>query len=186
LHPKLGLEGEGFVMDAPKIVFEPYAGRAQREIVEEIINRRNVRLTGHDDWYPVAFFLKSAEGEILGGLLGNIWAQWLYVATLSVREPFRGRSYGTKLLIRAEQYALDRGCTCLVEHVQLSGSSALRAFRLSGVWNARGLSQGPFGFLHDQAPGDLIAVANSGQILLLRWARRSQGLEKGFDDGRTC
>jgi GNAT superfamily N-acetyltransferase len=98
-------------MDEPKIVFEPYAGGTQREIVEEIISRRNVRLTGHVDWYPVAFFLKSAGGEILGGLLGNIWAQWLYVTTLSIREPFRGRSYGTKLLIQAEQYALDRGCT---------------------------------------------------------------------------
>src|SRR5438128_12676628 len=41
-------------------------------MVEEIISRRNVRLTGHDDWYPMAFFLKSAESEILGGLLGTI------------------------------------------------------------------------------------------------------------------
>ena len=98
-------------MDEPKIVFDPYAGTAQRELVEEIINRRNVRLTGHDEWYPVAFFLKTDEGEILGGLLGQIWAQWLYVATLAVREPFRGHGYGTTLLTRAEQYALERGCT---------------------------------------------------------------------------
>jgi hypothetical protein len=25
----------------------------------------NMRLTGRDDWYPLAFFLKSNEGEIL-------------------------------------------------------------------------------------------------------------------------
>lgn len=98
-------------MDEPKIVFDPYAGTAQRELVEEIINRRNVRLTGHDEWYPVAFFLKTDEGEILGGLLGQIWAQWLYVAMLAVREPFRGHGYGTTLLTRAEQYALERECT---------------------------------------------------------------------------
>jgi hypothetical protein len=28
-----------------------YAGGAQREIVEEIVNRRNIALTGHDQWY---------------------------------------------------------------------------------------------------------------------------------------
>lgn len=98
-------------MDDPKIIFEPYACAAQREFVEEIINRRNVRLTGHDEWHPVAFFLKTDQGEILGGLLGQIWAHWLSISTLAVREPFRGRGYGTKLLARAEQFALERGCT---------------------------------------------------------------------------
>jgi GNAT superfamily N-acetyltransferase len=95
----------------PTIVFEPYAVIAQREFVEDIINRRNVRLTGHDEWHPVAFFLKTDEGEILGGLLGQIWARWLSVATLAVREPFRGRGYGSRLLARAEQYALEAACT---------------------------------------------------------------------------
>ena len=80
-------------MDEPKIVFDPHAGATPREAVEEIINRRNVRLTGQDEWYPVAFFLKTQEGEILGGLLGQIWGQWLSVATLAVREQFRGRGY---------------------------------------------------------------------------------------------
>ncbi len=98
-------------MAEPIIVFEPYASAKQREFVEEIINRRNVRLTGHDEWHPVAFFVKTNEGEILGGLLGQIWARWLYITTLAVRERFRGRGYGTKLLARAEQYALESGCT---------------------------------------------------------------------------
>jgi GNAT superfamily N-acetyltransferase len=98
-------------MAKPQIVFDPYASAAQREVVDEIINRRSVRLTGHDDWYPMAFFLKTDEGEILGGLLGQIWARWLYVGTLTFREPFRGHGHGTKLLARAEEYALDRGCT---------------------------------------------------------------------------
>jgi hypothetical protein len=35
-------------MDQPRIVFEPYASGAQREVVEEILNRRNVAITGHD------------------------------------------------------------------------------------------------------------------------------------------
>jgi GNAT superfamily N-acetyltransferase len=98
-------------MAEPHLVFDPYAAAAERDIVEEIINRRNVRLTGHDDWYPIAFFVKTDEGEILGGLLGNIWAKWLYVSSLAVREPFRGKGYGTELMRQAEQFARDRGCT---------------------------------------------------------------------------
>ena len=98
-------------MDELKIIFDPYASPQQREIVEQILALRNVRVTGHDDWYPVAFFLKTGEGEILGGLLGMIWARWLHIASLAVHEPFRGRGWGSRLLERAEQYALQRGCT---------------------------------------------------------------------------
>jgi len=97
-------------MAEPHVVFDPYAV-AEREIVEEIISRRNIRLTGHDKWYPVAFFVKSDDGEIIGGLLGSIWAKWLYVSVVAIREPFRGKGYGTELMRQAERYARDRGCT---------------------------------------------------------------------------
>lgn len=98
-------------MAQPRIVFEPNASGAQREVVEEIINPRNVAITGHDQWYQVAFFVKTDDGEILGGLLGTIWAKRLSVGTLAVQEPFRGKGYGTELMKRAEQYAMERGCT---------------------------------------------------------------------------
>ena len=71
-------------MDEPRIVFDPYAGTQQREIVEQILALSNVRLTGHEHWHPVAFLLKTDEGEILGGLLGMIWARWLHIAALAV------------------------------------------------------------------------------------------------------
>jgi GNAT superfamily N-acetyltransferase len=98
-------------MTQPRIVFEPYASSAQRDFLEDIINRRNVAITGHDQWYPVAFFVKTDEGEILGGLLGMIWAKRLYVSILAVQKPFRGKGYGTELMRRAEQYAIERGGT---------------------------------------------------------------------------
>ena len=98
-------------MAQPKIVFEPYASGAQREVVEEILNRRNVAITGQDQWYQVAFFAKTDDGEILGGLLGAIWAKRLYIGTLALQEPFRGNGLGSELMRRAEQYAIERGCT---------------------------------------------------------------------------
>jgi len=98
-------------MAQPRIVFEPYASGAQRDVVEEIVNRRNIAITGYDQWYPVAFFVKTDDGEILGGLLGAIWAKRLYVSILAMQQPFRSKGYGTDLMNRAEQYAIERGCT---------------------------------------------------------------------------
>src|ERR1700732_3064525 len=98
-------------MSQPRIVFEPYASGAQREVVEEILNRRNVAITGQDQWYQVAFFVKTDDGEILGGLLGAVWAKRLYIGTLALQEPFRGKGFGSELMRRAEQYAIERGCT---------------------------------------------------------------------------
>ena len=68
-------------------------------------------ITGQVEWYPVAFFLRDENGEILGGLLGNIWAAWLHVRTLAVAAPARGHGFGRELMKRAELYAVERGCT---------------------------------------------------------------------------
>jgi GNAT superfamily N-acetyltransferase len=103
--------GEENIMDEPKMVFDPFAGPQQREVVEQILALLKVRLTGHEDWYPVAFFLKTDAGEILGGLLGMIWARRLDIGSLAVHELFRGRGWGYRLPELVEQYALERGCT---------------------------------------------------------------------------
>ena len=42
-------------MAQPRIVFEPYASETQRAVVEEIVNRRNIAITGYDQWYSVAY-----------------------------------------------------------------------------------------------------------------------------------
>ena len=141
------------IMDEPKIVFDPYAGPQQREVVEQILALLKVRLTGHEDWYPVAFFLKTDAGEILGGLLGMIWARWLHIGSLAVHELFRGRGWGSRLLERAEQYALERGCTkCVAQYPQFPGSPALRTTRLRALRRIRGLSGRSFAVLPHEAP----------------------------------
>jgi GNAT superfamily N-acetyltransferase len=76
-----------------------------------IVGNYNVAITGHAEWYPVAFFLKAENGEVLGGLLGDIWAAWLHVGTLAVAASMRGRGFGKELMKRAELYAVEHGCT---------------------------------------------------------------------------
>jgi GNAT superfamily N-acetyltransferase len=55
------------------------------------------------------FFLRDENGEVLGGLLGDIWAAWLHVRTLAVAAPVRGPGFAKELMKRAETYASERG-----------------------------------------------------------------------------
>src|SRR6202162_2644425 len=98
-------------MDNPSVVFDPYAAADLRDIVQTILVNHNVAITGQAEWYPVAFFLRDENGEILGGLLGDIWAAWLHVRTLAVAAPVRGHGFGREMMKRAENYAIERGCT---------------------------------------------------------------------------
>jgi GNAT superfamily N-acetyltransferase len=98
----------------PELVERPvllYATAELGNIVQTTVDNHNVAITGQAEWYPVAFFLREENGEVLGGLLGNIWAAWLHVRTLAVAAPARGRGFGRDLMKRAELYALERGCT---------------------------------------------------------------------------
>jgi GNAT superfamily N-acetyltransferase len=98
-------------MSNTRIVFDPYAGADLRNIVQTMVDYHNVAMTGQGEWYPVAFFLRDENGEVLGGLLGDIWAAWLHVRTLAVAAPVRGRGFGKELMKRAEHYSVERGCT---------------------------------------------------------------------------
>ena len=93
-----------------EIVFDPLPPDSLSRFVTESLAAYNVAATGDSRWYPVGFFLKSARGEWLGGLLGEIWSGWLHVRILWVDAAVRGRGNGTRLLRAAEDYALERGC----------------------------------------------------------------------------
>jgi GNAT superfamily N-acetyltransferase len=98
-------------MSNPTVVFDPYATVDLRNIVQTMVDNYCVASTGKAEWYPVAFFLRDENGEILGGLIGHIWAAWLHVKTLAIAAPVRGRGFGKELMKRAETYAVKRGCT---------------------------------------------------------------------------
>jgi GNAT superfamily N-acetyltransferase len=58
----------------------------------------------------VALLLKDDLGLTIGGLWGTILFAWLHVELLFVPEVMRGTSVGTRLMKRAEQEAVERGC----------------------------------------------------------------------------
>lgn len=74
-------------------------------------------LRRHNDEYvpwgadvTFAVFLRTFEGEIVGGVRAKAGRGWLHIATLWVEESVRGREYGTRLIAAAEAEARRLGC----------------------------------------------------------------------------
>ena len=60
----------------------------------------------------IAFYLRDAEGKIVGGVYGNYGVfNWVYVDTLWVSDELRGRGYGAQLLTAIENEAIKHNCT---------------------------------------------------------------------------
>ena len=93
-----------------RIAVEPHASEEAREVVRENLGLYSVAKTGYEEYYPVSVFLRDKHDEILGGILGEIWGQWLFVSHVWLAAPLRRHGYGSKLLAAAERYALEKGC----------------------------------------------------------------------------
>lgn len=96
-------------MSELSIVFQQEAG-AEGQLVRDRLDMYNIGQTGISTYYPVNFFVKSARGETMGGLMGGIWGGWLHIAWLWIDEAVRGKDWGTRLMDSAEAYARERGC----------------------------------------------------------------------------
>jgi GNAT superfamily N-acetyltransferase len=59
---------------------------------------------------PLAVQLKSEPGEIIAGIYGRTFGNWLQISTLWVAESLRGQSIGKQLIQTMESQAIKRGC----------------------------------------------------------------------------
>ena len=67
------------------------------------------------DFLPLFVYCCDQDGELIGGLCGRTLGGYLEVAAIWVSEPYQNNGIGTKLLRKAEQEAIGRGC----RHAQL-------------------------------------------------------------------
>jgi GNAT superfamily N-acetyltransferase len=69
----------------------------------------NTQLAGDHHFKYLCFVVYSPEQEIVGGLIGETYWDWLYINLLWLREDLRGYGYGHRLLTLAEEEARQRG-----------------------------------------------------------------------------
>jgi len=105
----------------------------------------NEQQAGDNKFQRLCFALYAPDEEIVGGVLGETYFDWLYVDLLWVKEELRGRGYGRRLLTLAEEEAQQRGA----KNAYLDTFS----FQAPGFYQQCGYEV--FGELQDFPPGHL-------------------------------
>ncbi len=94
-----------------KITFEMNPAAADVRMLENGITQDAVDKRGHDPVEFFAFFVRDENNKILGGCDGKIWCGCLYINHLWVAESIRGKGYGSKLMLSAENLGSEKKCT---------------------------------------------------------------------------
>jgi GNAT superfamily N-acetyltransferase len=82
---------------------------ATREAVVRGLSAHNEARVGPRRTEPLALSLRDEAGTMVGGLIGELKWEWLYVDLLWIDEAHRGAGHGEALLGMAEQAARDYG-----------------------------------------------------------------------------
>jgi len=93
---------------AAAIVMDPFPAQEIEDAVARGIEAHaNI---GAVERGPLNVFLRAGDGEIAGGVLGNLWGDWMYAKYVWVERGLRGRGHAVRLLRAAEHGAMARGC----------------------------------------------------------------------------
>lgn len=90
---------------------EDDASSEDKEIIHSGLRTYNIAHFGYHDAKPLNLFIRNDSGEIIGGLLGYTYWDFLAVDIFWLDESVRGQGLGEKMLKTAEAAAVKRGCT---------------------------------------------------------------------------
>lgn len=107
------------------------------------ISTFNQQQAGPDNAKNLCFVVKAPDGEVVGGVIGTTYWNWLSVELMWLKEELRGQGYGRKRLTLAEDEGRRRGAT----HAHLDTFS----FQAPGFYEKHGYQI--FGELKDFPPG---------------------------------
>ncbi|HEU4559330.1 MAG TPA: GNAT family N-acetyltransferase [Longimicrobium sp.] len=93
------------------ITREDDAPAADAEVVGNGLDAFNLSHTGDDHYQRIRLFVRDDDRAILGGLLGYVYLDWMFVQILWLDERLRGGGTGAELMRRAEEAARELGCT---------------------------------------------------------------------------
>jgi GNAT superfamily N-acetyltransferase len=81
-----------------------------RELIVAPLVEYNESKTGPSHNRPLAVVVRDKNQAVVGGMWGATGYGWLFTQYLAVPASMRGQGLGTKLMQRAEQEAIVRGC----------------------------------------------------------------------------
>jgi GNAT superfamily N-acetyltransferase len=78
-------------------------------IIGRGISEYNRQQAGDTRFQRLCFVLHAPDQEIVGGVIAEVYWDWLYIDLMWVKDALRGRGYGHRLLTRAEDKARQLG-----------------------------------------------------------------------------
>ena len=107
-----------------KIATEPELTWQDRTVLTDMIRQFNQQFFQPSQWQSVAVFAKDDASSIVGGALGEIGCDWLYLRILVVQENLRGQGIGSKILKVFEQEGQKQECVGVhLETLEFSAQS---------------------------------------------------------------
>jgi ribosomal protein S18 acetylase RimI-like enzyme len=128
-----------------KPTFEETPDPSDVQFINERLREYN-RLHAEDDNHRLlAVFLRNADHNVVGGLVGGTYWGWLHIDVLWVREDLRHAGHGQALLQIAEEEAIRRGCKHA--HLETHSFQALSFYEKQGYTIFGQLSDLPKGHI---------------------------------------
>lgn len=116
--------------DSYSIQLDEHPGEEDLRYVLDSIRQYNLEVGGYERPRAVAYFLRDDRGQIMGGVLGDLWGKSMHIAALWVAESERGKGHGSALMKELEKYAAARGH--LLVYVETSSFQALPFYESLG------------------------------------------------------
>jgi ribosomal protein S18 acetylase RimI-like enzyme len=73
------------------------------------VSRYNKAQAGENNFRRICFVLQTPGDEVVGGVLGEVYWGWFHLDLLWVKNELRGRGFGHRLLVQAEDEASKSG-----------------------------------------------------------------------------
>lgn len=84
---------------------------ADAQAVGDALDAYNLSHVRDYRYQSVRLFVRDDAGAIVGGLLADVYMDWMFVKILWLDERLRGGGTGAELMHRAEEAARELGCT---------------------------------------------------------------------------
>lgn len=85
-----------------------------RDVIAHGLRAFNASHLGNYLWADLDVYVRDLDGEVVGGLIGDMALGWLAVHALWVKEDLRGSGVGTEILSTAENAAIKNSCRAVI------------------------------------------------------------------------
>jgi GNAT superfamily N-acetyltransferase len=82
----------------------------RRAVLEGLLRFNKNKTSNMEPPKAIPIFMRDGKNQVVGGVIGYVYAGWLHIEFLWIEESFRNKGNGTRLLKMIENEAVKCGC----------------------------------------------------------------------------